>query len=276
MNENEINRLDDSLPDNLEVTESEVLALAPSMADDRNFEAQVIALLTNLLANTNWEGRLSRNQRLSQLPILANVPMRCYANGAASGINGKEIPPCPYHDVCPIMEMCTEEEKTKLIGTRCRIDMIEIVRMFSDLVRGFEIDPDNSVEVYQVTTLVRLYIQRRRGDWEINKGMMMDNPTFLNQRTNDIHFAPITHPILDQVEKIQKQIDRITSQLMGSRSDKAAAQKNSPQGGGDFMSMIAGAGGSEKILKALEERGLTVDPEEISSLPEESDSKTEE
>jgi len=248
---------DETLPAKGPITIDQIYALAPILEDDKEFEASLVIMMVALLENTQWESTLSKKRRFNQLPVLSHVPMVCRTTQ------------CPYHDVCPIMAAIGDDNKAKekLYGGRCRIDMIELVQIFVELVKDLDIQPSHAIDVMHVTSLVRLYILRRRCDWELQGGMREDIIAVVNPRTDTPYYKPDNNSILDIIDKIEKQIHSLVSQLLGSRKDRALLDAKT--GRGTSLEQILAGTGLGKGLVDKHKDVIDVSGPELDDMPPE-------
>lgn len=179
--------------------------------NDEQFDQMLIEFAEFLLFDTKWEPIFKQTTKLREvIPILEDVPMVC---------KGKD---CPYADKCPLISKLNDNEILGLVGSDCRIDRVEALKQFSSLVKELDINPNQATDILNVTSLVRLYIFKRRIDWQIAlDGMMTKEPGAVNQRTGQVYWKEAVHPLYKENEKLEKQISALQTQLMASRKDRA-------------------------------------------------------
>jgi hypothetical protein len=180
---------------------------------DNDFEDQMDLLAQYLLFGTKWESIITKNPKLRRkVPILGDIPLVCKATD------------CPYATKCPVLKgIPVNADKLKLVGTECRADKIYAVESFADFVKDLQIDPEQTTDIINVASIIRLLILKRRIDWTLAiEGIMDKEPGVIDQRTGQVYFRNVVHPLLKVSESLEKQIAVLQKQLMADRQARAA------------------------------------------------------
>jgi hypothetical protein len=165
--------------------------------------------------NKNWQNTLIHDPQLRrELPVLDSFPLLCKTSK------------CRYYEVCPIMKSMPKGDQNALKDSRCRMDRTEGVKIFTATIKELNVQPDSMTEIIQVARLVRLLVLQRRVDWEL--------------AINDISYEEVSavvpagegepwikiyekrvNQLMKEGERIEGQINKIYSQLLATRKDRA-------------------------------------------------------
>jgi len=198
---------------------------------DTDFEDILDILAQYLLFGTKWESYALSNPKVRRtLPILFDMPLICKAND------------CPYAPKCPILKNIKKSaDKVKLVGTECRADKIYAMEEFAAFAKDLQIDPAQTTDVINVAGLVRLLILKRRIDWTLAiEGIMDKEPGVIDQRTGQVYFRNVVHPLLKVSESLEKQLATLQKQLMADRQARAALMASIGKGADVLNDLFSG------------------------------------
>ncbi len=197
--------------------------VAPITEDE--FDDSLWNLATFMLFNTKWDPS-NKVKIPKKLPVISDMPMIC---------NTKK---CHYASVCPTLKAMDPSNYHILEGTRCREEKYLGIQHFTTLVKDLNIEPGQAVDILDVANLVRLYIYRRRIDWDIAvEGMTIEAVNAIDHKTKKAFGEMKEHPLLKVANAIDKQIDSTKKSLIASRKDR--------------LTMAAQFGGDKEQLKKL-------------------------
>lgn len=179
---------------------------------EKEFESALDLLAQYLLFETKWEVDIVKNPKKRKVPILDDIPLICKANE------------CLYADKCPVLKSIPKNsDRLKLVGTECRADRIYALEAFADFIKELQIDVDNTTDIINVASLVRNLILKRRIDWTLAiEGIMHKEPGVIDQRTGQVYWKAVVHPLLKVSEALEKQIAVLQKQLMADRQARAS------------------------------------------------------
>lgn len=206
-----------------------------------------------LLFGTKWESTVLNSPKIRRkLPILNDLPLVCKSED------------CPYATRCPILKkMPNSSDRLKLVGTECRADRIYSIEQFAAFVKELQIDPEQTTDIINVASLVRLLILKRRIDWTLAiEGIMDKEPGVIDQRTGQVYFRNVVHPLLKVSESLEKQIAVIQKQLMADRQARAALASTYGKGSDVLKDLFSGNFGSLEANNPIDAE-FTVNDEEI-------------
>ncbi len=214
-----------------ERNKKEIRALAETIdftdpVTEDEFEDAVDVLAQFLLFGTKWESVILKDPKARRrVPIISDIPLICKADD------------CVYAKKCPILKgIKKQNDKLKLIGTECRADRLYAIQEFTAFVRDLQIDPEQTTDIINVASLVRLLIIKRRIDWQIAiDGIMDKEPGVVDPRTGQVYFRNVVHPLLKTSESITKQMQMLQKQLMADRQARAALASALGQRGSDVL-----------------------------------------
>lgn len=217
------------------VNEQTAFNISAPISEDE-FEDSLQKLGSFLLSNTQWNNTVRGRQTLKNLPIVSDVVLLC--KGAL----------CEYHDLCPIMKGMNSEDKERIVGTACRAERIYGVTLFSDLVRDLSIDPDQTIDLIDAANVVRLMIYRRRLDWMMNiQGISIEGIVAVDPINGSPYTETKGHPLLKEIERIDKMISNARKNLVASRKDR--------------IQLATQLGKGQNVLKSLFSKADTIDVE---------------
>jgi hypothetical protein len=182
-------------------------------SSEEEFEEAIDLLAQCLLFETPWQESFKDNPRIRRkIAILEDVPLVCRAMD------------CPYAQRCPIMKALeTDAERVALVGTPCRADKIYAVEQFAAFVKELQIEPEQTTDIVNVASLVRLMLYKRRIDWTLAiEGLIDREPRVIDQKSGQVYYTKVVHPLIKVSEQIEKQISQLHKQLMADRQSRAA------------------------------------------------------
>jgi hypothetical protein len=192
---------------NINVSKSEELDLLLSRPmDDDIFDECLEGIAEFLLYGDmlDW-----KTKKLTTLSIYNDIPLECEAEN------------CPYASRCPVLKALPKREWPALVGTRCRVERAYVLNSLTELIRDLNIRPQDSSDLVNLASLIRLMVLDRRIDLQIAMdGIMISDPAFANQRTGEVTNRQIVHPLIKEKTFIQKQVQQIQSALVASRRDR--------------------------------------------------------
>jgi hypothetical protein len=210
---------------------------SPNPLKETDFEDSVDMLAQYLLFGTKWETVITNDPKARRkVPILGDVPLVCKAED------------CPYAQKCPVLrEIKVSADRLKLVGTECRADKIYAIEEFAAFVQDLQIDPEQTTDIINVASLIRLLILKRRIDWTLAiEGIMDKEPGVIDQRTGQVYFKRVVHPLLKVSESLEKQIAALQKQLMADRQARAALAASLGKGSDILKDLFS----NSKILEA--------------------------
>lgn len=198
---------------------------APST--EAEFDDALGTVMQFLLFGSKWDPVAIKDKRaLKRIPILQDIPLICYVRD------------CPYANKCVVLRNVLPQDEVGLFGTECRADKLYAAETFSALIQDLEVAPENTVDLLNVASLVRLMIIQRRIDWSIAlDGLTLREVATIDQRSGQAYTKMSSHPLLKEAERIQKQISVLQTQLMANRKER--------------MNFAASVGKSTDVLKQL-------------------------
>jgi len=210
-----------------EITDKAELFDISAHLTDAEFEDAIENLAVFLLFDTLYEARVIKDRKiLKRIPTINDIPLQCRADE------------CPYATVCPVIRNLNEAQKRDLIGKPCRDERVYGIDMFARLVAELKVEPDHTVDLMLITSMVRDWLLMRRYDRQISiDGMIEEEPAVVDQKTGHVYWKRSLHPLHKLHETLQKQIAAKLNQLMASRKDRAA--------------LAAAMGKSDDLMKLL-------------------------
>lgn len=165
----------------------------------------------DLLFGAGWDfSPGDRFKVVKRLTVVTELPMTC------------KVKECPYYQKCGIMRGLEEGEQNKLEGTICREEREFAIRLFASLVRDLKISATDTTDILMALSLTRHHVMKRRLDWQIGiDGATINSPVAVDLRTNIVLSKPESHPLHKEVERLEKLINALYSQLLASRKEKA-------------------------------------------------------
>lgn len=180
----------------------------PSTEGD--FREQLEAFASFLLFKTEWD---KQDNVIKEINIIHDVPLICHVEF------------CPYAAKCDVLPNLSDAEKEELRETNCRSERIYGIKHFASLVKDLSIRPADSIDVQNVADLVRLFILKRRIDWQISIDGMIEREEYIADNKGTVLTRRDSHPLLKEYERINKQIISLSKQLMASRRDRLTIAK---------------------------------------------------
>ena len=208
-----------------------------SPINQTDFEDSIDTLAQYLLFGTKWETVINNNPKARRkVPIIGDVPLVCKADD------------CPYAAKCPILkEIKLPTDRLKLVGEECRADKIYAIEEFAAFVQDLQIDPEQTTDIINVASLIRLLILKRRIDWTLAiEGIMDKEPGVIDQRTGQVYIKKVVHPLFKVSESLEKQIAALQKQLMADRQARAALAATLGKGSDILKDLFS----NSKILEA--------------------------
>ncbi len=176
-------------------------------AAEEEFTSALDSVAKFLLFGTSWEDATISKK----VPMLSDMPLVC------------KVHSCPFASKCAVLKNTPKGKEGDLLGTDCRAEKLFGVEQFSALVKELHVNPEQTVDVINVTSLVRLLIIKRRMDLYLSiEGMIYDEIGTVNQRTGQAYGKKTLHPLFKEYDKVEKQIHALQAQLMASRKDRAS------------------------------------------------------
>lgn len=226
--------------------------------DEIDYDEALVEFLILLLKDTKWHNVIRTRKDISRIPVIHEIASTCYGEM------------CRYAPKCPVLKALKRDGKTDeaIKNTDCRVDKVQAIRIFSQLIRDLNIGADETMDLLSAVSLVRLYIIRRRIDWIYAiDGQDQDVVSSIAQRSERPYYKKEANPLMAEADKIEKQIANIYSQLMASRKDRAQLMMQLG-GKGDlaelFLNTRLGAlGGEKQSALPVFTRDAEEDPEEI-------------
>lgn len=178
------------------------------------FETAVDYLCALLLFGSKWEEGMVRSPRLRrEIPGLQDLPLVCKAHE------------CPYAAVCPVLREMPQAQWRTLVGTPCRADVVYSTKLFADQVQSLNVGPEHSSDIISISNLIRYMIIQRRLDWELAlRGMTEKRVDAINPVDGEVFWKSTPTELLKEMERVNKQIAVIQSQLASTRRDRQAQQ----------------------------------------------------
>jgi len=196
--------------DRKEITQNYYSFNIAAPATDEEFDDALGTVMQYLLFGSKWDPVAITDKRvLSKIPIIQDIPLRC------------EVRDCPYAAKCPLLRKARPQEEAGLMGTDCRADKLYAAELFSTLIQDLEVGPENTVDLINVASLVRLMVIQRRIDWAIAlDGIELREVSAIDQRSGQAYLKLTSHPLLKEMERLQKQISVLQTQLMANRKER--------------------------------------------------------
>lgn len=244
----------------MERTKEEVTKLMKKISfvdpiTEDEFEDAIDLLSQYLLFGTKWESLILKDAKIRRkVPILGDIPLMCKADA------------CPYALKCPILKNLPKlADRMALEGTECRADKIYAVEEFAAFVRDLQIDPDQTTDIINVASLIRILILKRRIDWTLAiEGIMDKEPGVIDQRSGKVYFRSVVHPLIKVQESLGKQLSQLQKQLMADRQARAALAASLGKGSNVIKDLFSGS-----ILGLEQDNPIDVDFTDITEEKEE-------
>lgn len=202
----------------LELVKNEIAVRAEafdhaSTMTDEEFDEGLEALAQFMLFGTKFDGIAVKNKKaLKSLPTLNDLPLIC------AGLE------CKYAPVCQVIKNKSDSFIQDLIGKPCRDERFFAIDLFAKLVKEMAVGPENTIDLMTTATLVRYYLQKRRIDRIMQiDDLQIEEPAVIDQRTGNVYWKKVIHPLHPQSLMLEKQIESLLKQLVASRKDRLNA-----------------------------------------------------
>lgn len=122
---------------------------------------------------------------------------------------------------CYWNHMCPTAPDFLWFGLRCPLEMMDCFRSFVRYVRELNVSPDKHVDLIQIADLVRIDLQMKRIDQQIQvDGMLTDQLAGIAQAESKPFYEKGSHPSLRDQAKLRTQRDAIYKKLIANRDDR--------------------------------------------------------
>jgi hypothetical protein len=157
------------------------------------------------------------------LGLYNRLPLVCAASG------------CYWAKLCP-----SREFDFPFVGLCCPYEIEDIFYNFVRFVRELGVGPDDHVDLSMISDLVRLDLQIKRVDQQIQvEGMTMDRVAGVAQRDAKAFREKAAHPLLILQRGWRKDRAEIYRQLVASREAKQAADRADEKKTMDVLEMMS-------------------------------------
>src|SRR5690606_22984210 len=100
--------------------------------------SSLVALMDDMLSSTSWDGHFKNTKAIDMIPQIGRIPMICQAEK------------CEFAEACPLMrEASLREDENEVLeemrGKPCRVDRVETVKLFADLIKELKVEPNHTI-----------------------------------------------------------------------------------------------------------------------------------
>jgi hypothetical protein len=142
------------------------------------------------------------------LGLYDSLPMVCQASG------------CYWSSQCPTAP------DFMFKGRLCPLETMDVYRFFLGYIRDLEVEPDNYVDLKLLEDLVRIDLQLKRIDQQIQiNGLLTDTVGGIIQSQGKPVWEKGAHPLLVYQDKLRKNRKDILTQLIATRDIKKKVER---------------------------------------------------
>jgi hypothetical protein len=208
----------------------------------------------------------------TQPPAEQILPCSENRQGAHLGWNIKEVRAVnetldPYNtlpmicqaEACYWASRCPTRPEFLFEGLSCPLEIVDIYRNFVRYVQELDVNPDDHVDLKLILDLLRIDLQTRRVDQQIQlQGMEAEKVT---RSANSTTTEKVIHHLLTYQRGLRQDRSDLYKQLVASREAKKKAEAVDTRGKTDLLQLMA------RMKDAAEKKKIAVVEEPLPALP---------